>query len=76
MVILRIDFNKHDPEEIESITDITAEKTKEDVLVLPSDIDIIRDLSVEQLIKIKEFIEDVILEKELKHNDNWIFKDC
>ena len=68
MIVLQIDFNKYDPEMLQLVADqVRATVQDEMVLVIPNDVNFIRNFTNEQIeIMIK------ILEKELeerKSND-------
>lgn len=62
MIVLQCDFNKYSPDELMMVADqVRAAVTEETVLVIPTDVNFIRNFTTEQ---IKLMIK--ILEKELE----------
>lgn len=64
MNIMMINFDKHLSSEIQALVKAYYNVCKEPLLILPHDIGLISDVSTEQLIKIRDFI-DKELEKKL-----------
>lgn len=66
MIVLQIDFNKYDPEMLQLVADqVRATVQDEMVLVIPNDVNFIRNFTNEQIeIMIK------ILEKELEERES------
>ena len=61
MVILQIDFEKHSPEEMELIaTQVRNVCEDERVLVIPTDVNFIHDLTMDQLLIMKKIVEQEI----------------
>ena len=67
MVILQIDFEKHPPEEMELIANQVRNVCEDErVLVIPTDVNFIHDLTVEQLLMMKTIVEQEIESREDK----------
>lgn len=67
MVILQIDFEKHPPEEMELIANQVRNVCEDErVLVIPTDVNFIHDLTVEQLLMMKTIVEKEIESREDK----------
>ena len=67
MVILQIDFEKHPPEEMELIANQVRNVCEDErVLVIPTDVNFIHDLTVEQLLMMKKIVEQEIESREDK----------
>ena len=67
MVILQIDFEKHSPEEMELIANQVRNVCEDErVLVIPTDVNFIHDLTVEQLLMMKKIVEQEIESREDK----------
>lgn len=65
MVILQIDFEKHPPEEMELIANQVRNVCEDErVLVIPTDVNFIHDLTVEQLLMMKTIVEQEIKSRE------------
>ena len=64
MNILMVNFDKYASNEIQALAEAYNNVCKEPLLILPHDIGLISDVSTEQLIKIRDFI-DKELEKKL-----------
>ena len=66
MIVLQCDFHKYDPEQLQLVADqVRAAVQNEMVLVIPNDVNFIRNLTDEQ---IKVMIK--ILEKELEDRES------
>lgn len=67
MCILQIDFEKHPPEEMELIANqIRAAFPDEQVLVIPTDVNFIRNLTDEQVEYLKYLFEKELEERHKK----------
>lgn len=67
MCILQIDFEKHPPEEMELIaSQIRAAFPDEQVLVIPTDVNFIRNLTDEQVEYLKYLFEKELEERHKK----------
>lgn len=64
MNIMMVNFDKYESNEIQALAEAYYNVCKEPLLILPHDIGLISDVSTEQLIKIRDFI-DKELEKKL-----------
>ncbi len=60
MDILIIDTEKYSTDEIENIVKDWEEKTGNTVLMIPKDIGIIRNLTVGQIISIRDWLNEII----------------
>lgn len=65
MVILQCDFEKYTPERLELIADQIRQYFDERVLVIPTDMNFISNLTIEQIEALKN-----IFEQELKEREN------
>lgn len=65
MVILQCDFEKYEPERLELIADQIRQYFDERVLVIPTDMNFISNLTTEQIEALKN-----IFEQELKEREN------
>lgn len=63
MCILQIDFDKHSPEEMEFIGEQIRNVINEQVLIIPTDVNFIHNLTSEQLKLMKKIIEKELEEK-------------
>lgn len=67
MVILQIDFDKHPPEEMELIANQVRNVCEDErVLVIPTDVNFIHELTIEQLEMMKLIVEQEIKSREDK----------
>ena len=67
MVILQIDFDKHPPEEMELIAKQVRDVCEDErVLVIPTDVNFIHELPIEQLEMMKLIVEQEIKSREDK----------
>ena len=67
MVILQIDFEKHSPEEMELIANQVRNVCEDErVLVIPTDVNFIHELTIEQLQMMKTIVEKEIESREDK----------
>lgn len=67
MVILQIDFSKHPPEEMELIANQVRNVCEDErVLVIPTDVNFIHELTIEQLYMMKKVVEKEIESREDK----------
>ena len=67
MVILQIDFDKHPPEEMELIAKQVRDVCEDErVLVIPTDVNFIHELTIEQLQMMKLIVEQEIESREDK----------
>lgn len=67
MVILQIDFDKHPPEEMELIAKQVRDVCEDErVLVIPTDVNFIHELTIEQLEMMKLIVEQEIKLREDK----------
>lgn len=67
MVILQIDFDKHPPEEMELIAKQVRDVCEDErVLVIPTDVNFIHELTIEQLEMMKLIVEQEIKSREDK----------
>ena len=64
MNIMMVNFDKYMSSEIQALAEAYHNVCKDPLLILPHDIGLISDVSTEQLIKIRDFI-DKELEKKL-----------
>lgn len=64
MNIMMVNFDKYESNEIQALAEAYYNVCKDPLLILPHDIGLISDVSTEQLIKIRDFI-DKELEKKL-----------
>ena len=64
MNVMMVNFNKYAPSEIQALAEAYYNVCEEPLLILPHDTGLISDVSAEQLIKIRDFI-DKELEKKL-----------
>lgn len=64
MCILQIDFDKHSPEEMEFIGEQIRNIINEQVLIIPTDVNFIHNLTNEQLKLMKKIIEKELEGKE------------
>lgn len=62
-VIIRVDTDKHGPEEIKELYNNVLSGKK--VFVIPKDIDILLNCSTAELVSIRDKIDDLIREKEI-----------
>ena len=60
MDILLFDMDKYSPSDLKPIVDKWHEQTGNFLMVLPKDMGLIRDISLEQLITIRDFINEII----------------
>ena len=60
MDILMVDFDKYTPDKVQSIVDEWKNLTNNNLLILPKDIGVIRELSVEALIQIRDWINEIL----------------
>ena len=65
MVVLQCDFDKYEPERLELIADQIRQYFDERVLVIPTDMNFISNLTTEQIEALKN-----IFEQELKEREN------
>ena len=67
MVILQSDFDKHPPEEMELIAKQVRDVCEDErVLVIPTDVNFIHELTIEQLEMMKLIVEQEIKSREDK----------
>ena len=64
MCILQIDFDKHSPEEMEFIGEQVRNIINEQVLIIPTDVNFIHNLTNEQLRLMKKIVENELEERE------------
>lgn len=64
MCILQIDFDKHSPEEMEFIGEQVRNIIDEQVLIIPTDVNFIHNLTNEQLKLMKKIVENELEERE------------
>lgn len=64
MCILQIDFDKHTPEEMEFIGEQIRNVIDEQVLIIPTDVNFIHNLTNEQLKLMKKIVENELEERE------------
>lgn len=64
MCILQIDFDKHSPEEMEFIGEQVRNIINEQVLIIPTDVNFIHNLTNEQLKLMKKIVENELEERE------------
>lgn len=64
MCILQIDFNKHSPEEMEFIGEQIRNVMDEQVLIIPTDVNFIHNLTNEQLKLMKKIVENELEARE------------
>jgi len=67
MVVLQCDFDKYEPERLELIADQIRQYFDERVLVIPTDMNFISNLTVEQIEALKNIFEQELEER--KKND-------
>lgn len=60
MDILLFDMDKYSPKNLEPIIDKWYEQTGNFLMVLPKNTGLIRDINLEQLISIRDFINEII----------------
>lgn len=65
MIILQVDFEKYEPERLKLIADQIRQYFDERVLVIPTDMNFISNLTTEQIEALKN-----IFEQELKEREN------
>ena len=64
-----MDTEKYTPDEIQKIVNSIKEFSKEDKWIfLPKNFGVLLDCSIEQLLKVREYIDDSIREKEIINN--------
>ena len=69
MNIILIDTEKYPPDSIQEIVNSIKEFSTEDKWIfLPKDFGVLLDCSIEQLYSVREYIDDVIREKEIINN--------
>lgn len=60
MDILMIDLDKYGPEEVEALIKKWNEVTQNQILILPKDIGVMRDLSIEQITSIRDWLNEIL----------------
>lgn len=69
MIVLRYNADKFDPEEMTSYYKWLKETTKEEVIALPTDWDILFNCSTADLYGFIEHIKEIIRQKEVANED-------
>ena len=67
MIVLQIDFNEYDPEMLQFIADQVTDVSDELVLIIPNDVNFIRNFTNEQIEMMIKILEKELEER--KSND-------
>lgn len=64
MVLLRFDFDKHSPEELQAFINGVKEIMHEDIIAVPNDVDVLFNCATDYLIYLRDKIDNIIKQKD------------